>query len=114
MAHYKKCLVFLVVSFFTFSGVCLGDVVTFKIGTPTPDTHPYNISAKIFADLLSARSDGRMKATIFGSSQLGGERTMIEQVQLGTLDFQVTSLIGLGPFTNVAHGFNLPFLILFH
>jgi len=111
MEGYKKEIIAcLSVILFTFTGIAGADTLKFKLGTPTPDSHPYNISAKIFADLLAARSNGRMSVAIHGSGQLGGERTMIEQVQLGTLDFQVTSLIGLGPFTNVAHGFNLPFL----
>ena len=38
---------------------------------------------KKFAELVGERSQGRIKINVFHSSQLGEEKSVIEQVQMG-------------------------------
>jgi tripartite ATP-independent transporter DctP family solute receptor len=61
-----------------------------------PDSH-YGVGAKAFAETLSKLTNGRYQIQHFPNSALGGEREMIEQVQLGTLDIVSTST---GPVSN--------------
>jgi len=61
-----------------------------------PDSH-YGVAAKAFGDELARLTGNRFKVEHFPSSQLGGEREMIESLQLGTLDMAVTST---GPVSN--------------
>lgn len=61
-----------------------------------PDSH-YGVGAKAFADKLTELTKGRYSIQHFPNSALGGEREMIEQVQLGTLDLVSTST---GPVSN--------------
>lgn len=62
----------------------------------SPESH-YGVGAKAFADTLSRLTNGRYQIQQFPNSALGGEREMIEQVQLGTLDLVSTST---GPVSN--------------
>lgn len=61
-----------------------------------PDSH-YGVGAKAFAEELAKLTNGRFKIEQYPNSALGGEREMIEQVQLGTLDIVSTST---GPVSN--------------
>lgn len=62
----------------------------------SPESH-YGVGAKAFADTLTKLTNGRYQIQQFPNSALGGEREMIEQVQLGTLDLVSTST---GPVSN--------------
>ena len=48
----------------------------------------------MFADLVEARSDGRVKVTLHFEGALGGERETFEAVKLG--DIESGTLPGLG------------------
>lgn len=76
---------------------------------PAPNSH-YGVAASAFAEEIAKRSQGRFRIEQFPNSQLGGEREMIESVQLGTLDLVVTSsgpVPGFVPETGIV---DIPFL----
>ncbi|HUG25468.1 MAG TPA: C4-dicarboxylate ABC transporter substrate-binding protein, partial [Albitalea sp.] len=69
-----------------------------KIGyTPTKDSH-YGVGSTVFCDELEKGTQSRYKCQQFPASALGGEREMIEAVQLGTQDLVNTSTGPLGNF----------------
>lgn len=82
-----------------------------KLGFATAATSPYGYAAKIFADEVKEKSGGRITIEVFPASQLGGEREMLESLQIGTLDLNFTSPAPLGNFVKEAAVFELPFLI---
>lgn len=43
-------------------------------------------AANQFAELVSQKSDGKLKVTVYPAAQLGNERDMIEGIQMGTID----------------------------
>jgi tripartite ATP-independent transporter DctP family solute receptor len=51
-----------------------------------------------------------MKVNVFPQGQLGGERDITEGLQLGTIDFQATSLGVTGTFIKPVNILNLPFI----
>lgn len=51
------------------------------------------ISAEEFARLANERLEGLGRVTVFGSSQLGDDETLLIKLKLGTVDFSVPSTI---------------------
>lgn len=82
-----------------------------KLGFATAATSPYGYAAKIFADEVKEKSGGRITIEVFPASQLGGERELIESLQIGTVDLNFTSPAPLGNFVREVAIFELPFLI---
>ncbi|MCW5750700.1 MAG: TRAP transporter substrate-binding protein DctP [Alphaproteobacteria bacterium] len=82
-----------------------------KLGFATAATSPYGYAAGILAEEVKQKSGGRLNVEIFPASQLGGEREMIEGLQIGTLDLNFTSPAPLGNFVPDVAVFEVPFLI---
>jgi len=81
-----------------------------KIGyTPPKDSH-YGVGATVFCDEIAKGTANRYSCQHFPSSALGGEREMIESVQLGTQDLVNTSTGPLGNFVPETKIVDIPFL----
>ncbi|MFW5680586.1 MAG: TRAP transporter substrate-binding protein [Pseudomonadota bacterium] len=99
----------------------LGLVFTLPIGTAeaqrvvevgyatTTDSH-YGMGMTRFGEIIEERSDGAFTLLHHPSASLGGEREMIEQVQLGVLDMVITSTGPLPNFVPETQVLDLPFL----
>lgn len=87
-----------------------GRTMNLKVGHVLAPDHPYQLGLEKFAELVAEKSDGRIKIDAFHSSQLGGEREMIEGLQLGTLDMTLVSTAPLAGFANSFLVFDLPFI----
>ncbi len=59
---------------------------------------------------LEAATEGRLTLQMFPSMQLGGEKEMIEQAQLGALQLARISVGAVGPVVDDVNVFNLPFV----
>jgi tripartite ATP-independent transporter DctP family solute receptor len=59
---------------------------------------------------LEAQTNGRLSIQMFPAMQLGGEKEMIEQAQLGALQIARVSAGSLGPVLDEVNVFNLPFV----
>jgi tripartite ATP-independent transporter DctP family solute receptor len=57
-----------------------------KFGHVLAPTHPYNLGAIKFAEILKSKNVG-IEVEVFHSSQLGNERDLTEGLQLGSVDF---------------------------
>ena len=73
------------------------DVIKIKVGHISPDDQAYAIGFKEYAEAVEEATNGKVQFEIFGNGALGGERELLEGVQLGTLDM---SLITTGVVTN--------------
>lgn len=81
-----------------------------KIGyTPAKDSH-YWVGSTTFCDEVEKGTQGRYKCQQFPNGALGGEREMIEAVQLGTQDVVNTSTGPLGNFVPETKIVDIPFL----
>lgn len=74
-----------------------GDVIKIKVGHISPDGEAYSIGFQEYAKAVEEATNGQVEFEIFGNGALGGERELLEGVQLGTLDM---SLITTGVVTN--------------
>ncbi|MGN0906599.1 MAG: TRAP transporter substrate-binding protein [Bullifex sp.] len=71
---------------------------------------PTTRAASFFADLVSVRTDGRVKILVYPDAQLGNEREVLDQMIYGGIDF---SRFSLGTFSEYMKEFEvleLPFL----
>jgi len=75
----------------------------------TPASH-YGVGAQAFINTLAELSGGAFTGEMAPSGQLGGERDMIEGLQIGSLDVVITSTGPLGNFVPEVFALDLPFL----
>src|SRR4051812_1738993 len=59
---------------------------------------------------LEAATNGRLSLQMYPQMQLGGEKEMIEQAQVGALQIARVSVGALGPVVDDLNVFNLPFI----
>lgn len=81
-----------------------------KLGMTINEQDSFYLCAKKFSELVKERTNGAYDIQLFPNSALGDERTMLESMQMGTLD---AGIITSGPFVNFAPEFgvlDLPFL----
>src|SRR5919202_1854844 len=67
-------------------------------------------SAEEFARLANGKLGDRYKIVVFGSSQLGGDKEMLQKLKLGTLDFSIPSTI-MSSEVDLYGLFEMPYLV---
>lgn len=75
------------------------DTVVMKLGTTVNEQDSFQVAAEKFAELVAERTNNAYKIEIYPNAALGDERTMLESMQMGTLDM---GIITSGPFVNFA------------
>lgn len=81
-----------------------GDSVKMKIGSVDKPDVAMGRAMDKFKELVEEKTDGSISVEVFPDSQLGGERDIIEGVQLGTIQ---GGPIGSAVMSNFAESFNL-------
>ncbi|MGF2616578.1 TRAP transporter substrate-binding protein [Rossellomorea vietnamensis] len=84
--------------------------ITLKLGHNQPTESQFHAGADKFAELVSEKTDGKVKIDVYHSSQLGDEGELAEGTKLGTVDI---SLVASGSVTKYYPRFSifdLPFL----
>lgn len=81
-----------------------------SLGHTLSSTSHYSVGAKAFKAALEELSDGAFVVNEYASGSLGGEREMIEGLQIGTVDVVITSTGPLGNFVPETYVLDLPFL----
>lgn len=84
--------------------------LTLKAADVHPAGHPSVIAVVKMGDKLKEQTDGRIKLQTFFSGVLGDEKSVIEQVQAGGVDFLRVSLGPLGTVVPDVNVFNLPYI----
>ena len=80
------------------------------IGTTTSATSHYGVGAEAFIATLQTLSNGAFTGSQAPGGQLGGERDLIEGLQIGSIDMAITSTGPLGNFVPAVLALDLPFL----
>jgi len=86
------------------------DKVVLKASDVHPEGYPTVEAVENLGKKLEAATDGRLSIQMYSSMQLGGEKEVIEQAQLGALQFARVSVGTLGPVVDDINVFNLPFV----
>ena len=111
MKKEKLCLAGLLIFMLVFTATSLTmakDVI--KIGLTVPADHPYALGLQYYFKELNKKTDNRFELKLFPNNQLGGERELVESVQLGALKMSLTSAGPLSAFAPSIKVFDLPFL----
>jgi TRAP-type transport system periplasmic protein len=67
-------------------------------------------SADEFARLANSKLGGKAKVVVYGSSQLGGDKEMLQKVKLGTVDMAVPSTV-MSSEADMFGVFEMPYLV---
>jgi tripartite ATP-independent transporter DctP family solute receptor len=87
-----------------------GATYKFRLAESNPAEHPVTLGDIKFAELVKERSNGRITIDVFPGAQLGEEKAVLEQVQLGAIEFTRVSASPLGEFNKQMSVFSLPYL----
>mgnify|MGYP001452992731 FL=1 len=96
-------------SFMAFAGAANAQQ-EIKLGYALATTSHYGVAAAKWQEVVEAETDGRFVFRHFPSSGLGGEREVIEGVQLGTVEATIVSSGTLSNFVPETGVFDIPFL----
>lgn len=83
---------------------------TFRLAETHAPDYPTTLGDKKFAELVKEKSDGRIQIDVFPSAQLGEEKAVVEQVQLGAIEFTRVSSGILAGFNKDFGVFSLPYM----
>ncbi|MEW9671443.1 DctP family TRAP transporter solute-binding subunit [Ammoniphilus sp. 3BR4] len=86
------------------------DAISLKIGHTLSDTSHYQEGMKKFKELVEQKTNGAVTLEIFPNGALGGERDMIEGLNVGSIDMVLTSTGPMSGFVPEVTVVDLPFL----
>src|ERR1700716_4152995 len=75
-----------------------------------PEGYPTVQAVENMGKKLEQATNGRLSIQMYASMQLGGEKEMIEQAQVGAIQFARVSVGTLGPVVDDLNVLNLPFV----
>jgi tripartite ATP-independent transporter DctP family solute receptor len=87
-----------------------GETVTLKVGHTLSDTSHYQEGLTYFKEILAEKTNGEIDVEIFPNGSLGGERDMVEGLQIGSVDLVLTSTGPMSGFVEEITVVDLPFL----
>jgi tripartite ATP-independent transporter DctP family solute receptor len=109
-------MIFIVLSLIMSAGCGKGETekakgtINLKLGHALDINHPVHKAMVFWADTLKKVSNGRIIIKIYPGGQLGGEKELIEQLQMGTLDLTKVSSAGLEAFVPEMMVLGMPYL----
>ena len=86
------------------------DKVVWKATDVHPLGYPTVEAIERMGRKLSAQTNGRISIQMYPLMQLGGEKEMIEQAQVGALQIARISVGAMGPVVDDLNVFNMPFI----
>jgi tripartite ATP-independent transporter DctP family solute receptor len=87
-----------------------GDPKTIILAHAMHLTHPVSVAMEHMADFVDEYSGGQMKIEIYPTGQLGGERELLELIQIGTIGMTKVSAGSLENIVPDMRVFSLPYL----
>ena len=84
--------------------------ITLKLGHALDIGHPVHQSLLEMKRILEEKSGGKLKLDIYPSEQLGSEKELVMQLQLGAIDITKVSTSPLEGFIPIYSVFSLPYL----
>jgi tripartite ATP-independent transporter DctP family solute receptor len=86
--------------------------VSFKIAHVSQEGVPIDRFARRLGEMLNDQTNGRITVDVFPASALGGNRELLEQLQIGSLEGVMSSVAFLGGFTDSTGLLDLPYLFV--
>ncbi|MFC2289763.1 TRAP transporter substrate-binding protein [Treponema lecithinolyticum] len=89
----------------------MGDkTIVLRLGDNHPDGYPTVVGDLEFARLVKERSNGRIVVEVYNNGVLGDQKSVVEQVQFGGIDFVRTSISSLAAFYPDINALQAPYL----
>ncbi|MEH6563400.1 MAG: TRAP transporter substrate-binding protein DctP, partial [Marinobacter sp.] len=86
------------------------DPVTLRLAHVVNEQDGFHIAAVKFQDLVAERTEGAVSIELYPNASLGDERTLLEGMQIGTVDMGVITNGPVANFVEEMAVFELPFL----
>jgi tripartite ATP-independent transporter DctP family solute receptor len=83
---------------------------TFKLGLQNPKGHPLEQGATKFAEIVAAKSGGKLKVNVFPGGTLGGDQQTVSALQGGTVEITVLNSGILASQVKDFSVFDFPFM----
>lgn len=84
--------------------------MSFKLAENQPQGYPTVVASQKFAELVKERTKGRILIEVYAGGQLGDEKAVIEQVQMGAIAFTRVHSSPLAEFNKQFSVFSLPYI----
>lgn len=84
--------------------------MTLRLSDNQPEGYPTVLGDKAFAKAVEEKTKGRIKVQVYPGSQLGDEKSVIEQVQFGAIDAVRIGVAPLAEFNKQVGVLILPYL----
>jgi tripartite ATP-independent transporter DctP family solute receptor len=110
MKKFLTAFVVCVLGVIFLTGISLAAPTVMRLGETHPQDYPTTKGDYEFARLVKERSNGRIVVEVFHSKQLGEEKAVVEQVQLGAIDFTRVSVSVTSAFVRELDALQLPYL----
>lgn len=112
MTRFTRRAVMAVVALATLAatGLASAQERTFKFALQNPKGHPLEVGASKFAELVAAKSGGRMKVNVFPGGTLGGDAANVSALQGGTIEFVMLNSGILASQVKDFEVFDFPFM----
>ena len=104
-----KTLIFLLFAGIS-AGAAMAEPIEIKLGHVGEPGSLFAQSSEEFARRANARLGDKAKVTVFGSSQLGGDKEMLQKLKLGTIDLAVPSTV-MSSEADLFGVFEMPYLV---
>jgi tripartite ATP-independent transporter DctP family solute receptor len=92
----------------SFGSVGISAPMKAKLGHVGAPDHIFEVGAQKFAELVKEKTDGAVEIETYPGGQLGGDRDMMESLQMGTLEFAIEGPID--SFVPMASIIPLPYM----
>ena len=103
-------VMFAVFALFSHAKAADTSIIEMKLGHFAADSHPGNLAAKMFAEGVEKRTNGKIKVTIYPNNALGSPPEVLEQNILGAVDMSLPTQGQLGKYSKKFNCVMLPFM----
>ena len=87
-----------------------GQSMTLRFATDSSEDYVSTVEIYKFAEEVKEKTDGRITIEVYAGGQLGEEKSCVEQVQMGSLDFTKASMGALTSFNDTLNVLGMPYL----
>lgn len=91
-------------------GLATAQERSFKLALQNPKGHPLEVGAVKFAELVAAKSGGKLKVNVFAGGTLGGDAANVSALQGGTIEFVLLNSGILASQVKDFEVFDFPFM----
>lgn len=108
--YWRKIFLLVFLLFFFINCGQKSDVVNLKMGHGLDTSHPVHKAMLFMAKKAAEKSEGKLTIDVYPSEQLGNEKEMLEQLQMGSVAMTKVSSSVLESFVDEMRVFALPYL----